>query len=102
MKKIYESPFNSWDERAEAIIIYELEEGEYEKIENIIDPEPDPDEVPDYLRYDELDRRDELLESLGLYSDWGGIIPGARYTRYYIERLTTHHLIISRYDALNV
>ena len=28
MKKIYESPFNGWDERAEMIIIYELEEGD--------------------------------------------------------------------------
>ena len=92
MKKIYESPFNSWDERAESIIIYELEEGEHENLEEQYEDETG-------FNYQ------GMLNDMGYYcdSDYSyAIAPGALYTNYYVERLTTHHLIISRWDALNV
>lgn len=92
MKKIYESPFNSWDERAESIIIYELEEGEHENLEEQYEDETG-------FNYQ------GMLNDMGYYcdSDYSyAIAPGALYTDYYVERLTTHHLIISRWDALNV
>ena len=85
MRKIHETEFNGWDETAEAIIIYELEEGEYEKL--------DEEFADDF---------DKMLEALGYHSQWGCVMPGARYTRYYLERITPHHLIIARVDALNV
>lgn len=90
MTKIYESPFCGWDERAEAIAVYELDEGEYEKISE------------EY--YDENYCRDyeRLLADMGLHSEDGCVMPGALYTRYYVESLTVHHLVISRVDALNV
>lgn len=89
MTKIYESPFCGWDERAEAIAVYELDEGEYEKIS------------AEYWREHSYDY-ERLLNDMGLYSDDGCVMPGARYTRYYVESLTVHHLVISRVDALNV
>ena len=90
MKKIYESPFNSWDESAEALIIYALDEGDYDKLF---------DEYEDEFGYWDSER---LLEDMGYYSEWGSVLPGARYTRYWIEKMNTHFLIITRYDALNV
>lgn len=89
MKKIYESDFNGWDERAEAVAVYELEEGEYDEL-----CERYENEV--YRFDDEL-----LLEDMGLHSSWN-VMPGARYSTYFVGNLTTHHLIVFRVDALNV
>ena len=90
MRKIHETEFCGWDERAEMLIIYELEEGEYEQLDGEYSDE-----------HGSLDY-DRLLADLGYYSEWGCIIPGARYTRFYVESLTVHHLVIARIDALNV
>lgn len=90
MKKIYESPFNSWDETAEALIVYALDEGDWAKIE---------DEYYDEACHIDYER---LLEDMGLHSDWGCVMPGALYTRYYVESFTVHHLVVARVDALNV
>ena len=87
MKKIYESDLCGWDERAEQIIIYELEEGEYEELS---------------LEMDRDGGGEQLLNSLGYYSDWYPVPEGAPYVQYYIENITTHHLIISEYHFLNV
>ena len=90
MKKIYDSPFNSWDERAEMIIIYELEEDEYFKL--FEEYQGDFEYSFDYER---------MLHDLG-YSDEYNVLPGAIYTQYTVIDITTHHLIISRHDALNI
>ena len=92
MKKIYESPFNSWDERAEAILVYELDEGEYEGLFETYG-ESGYGHIRDYI---------QLLNDLELYSDWGYVQPGALYTKYHILNVSAHHLIIAREDALNV
>ena len=90
MKKIYESPFNSWDEEAEMLIIYELDENEYLELH---------EEYEDETGHFDHER---MLYDMGYYSDWGEVMPGALYTRFYVESLSVHHLVIARVDALNV
>jgi len=92
MKKIYESEPNSWDERMETIIIYALEEGEYENLHEQYEDETG-------FNYQ------GMLNDMGYYCDSDypyAIAPGEMYSNYYVERLTTHHLIISRWTSLNI
>lgn len=90
MKKIYESPFNGWDEEAEMLIIYELEEGDYDELFEEYED--------DQYHFD----NERMLYDMGYYSDWGEIMPGAQYTRFYVESLSNHHLVIAKVNALNV
>ena len=90
MKKIYESEFNSWDERGEAIIIYELDEGEHEELKDKY-----WDEKSHWVDYN------RMLEDLGYCSDYWPA-PGAMFSRFYIGDFTTHHLVIEWYSSLNV
>lgn len=92
MKKIYESEPNSWDERVETIIVYALDEGEYESL---------CDEYEDENMHFNYHR---MLEDMGYYSDSDypyAITPGAVYSNHYVEGLTTHHLIISRWTSID-
>lgn len=90
MTLIYESPFHGWDETGESIGVYELEENEY--MDLIAEYEDD---------HGQMDN-DRLLRDMGLFSEWGCVMPGARFTRYYVESLTVHHLVVAQVDALNV
>ena len=91
MKKIYESPVSSWDEYAETLLVYALEEGEWNELHDILyeDHEDDP------YAYE------HFLAGLGLW-DVNDLRPGALNTRFTVETLTTHHLVISKLDFLNI
>lgn len=94
MKLLYESPmYGEDDSLAEAIIIYELTWEDWCRLDDLL--------------YDggcvmRPEAAEEVLADLGYYSDWGDVMPGASYERYYIEALTSDHLIISKHYGLNV
>ena len=83
MKKIFESPYNGFDESSCSVILYEFEsENEYE-------------------RYDEMSHR-ELCDALNVFDEGGyDVMPGDLYHTYSFK-VTTTHLIVFDTAALNV
>ena len=84
MEKIYESPMNSWDETAEGLIVYALEEGEHGEIINKLDEMP----------------VDQFLAEMGYADQDNG--PGAVFHRFSLEHLTMHHLIIGHFAGIDM
>ena len=83
MKKIYESPLNGWDESAEKIHVYAL------------------DESDDWFELYEM-TEDELCEYFGVHEEPDyAVAPGALYHRYDFK-LTSTHIIMIEKIALNV
>ena len=82
MKKIYESPLNGWDESAERIHIYELENDD------------------EYWDLKEMSFN-ELQEHFGMYEPCWEVRPGAMYSRYDFK-VTGNHVIIMETVAYNV
>jgi len=81
MTKIYESDFNGWDESAEQIIIYKLDENEYNEL--------------DQLNHDELCNLIDVFDQNGY-----NIIPGAIYHTYEFQ-LSSGFLIVTHTKAIN-
>lgn len=81
MKKIYESPLNGWDESAERIHIYTLE---------------DDDE---YWELNEMTFV-QLLRHFG-FCEPCDVMPGGIYYRYEFE-VTSNHVIVTETVAYNV
>lgn len=82
MKKIYESPLNGWDESAERIHIYALENND------------------EYFKFTRMTYR-ELEEYFDMYNPSWDVRPGAIYSRYYFS-ITGNHVIITEIVAYNV
>ncbi len=82
MKKIYESPLNGWDESAERIHIYVIENDE------------------EYYELREMSHL-ELQEVFGMYEPCWEVRPGAMYSRYEFE-VTNNHVVITETVACNV
>lgn len=83
MKKIYESPLNGWDESAEIVHIYELEN------------------VDEFWELSEM-TFEEKCEYFGVFDQTGCFIaPGAMY-RTYEFRVTRKHVIVVETVAYNV
>ena len=90
MRKIHETEFNGGDCSASQLIIYELDEGEYfELFDKYEDNEYSFD-------------NDRMLEDMGYFSEWGSIMPGAQFTRYYVLSLIPEFLVIEKEVAYNV
>ena len=82
MKKIYESPLNGWDESAERVHVYALEnDDEYWWLKD----------APHY----------ELQEHFGMYNPGYEVIPGVMYSVYEFN-VTSNHVIITETVACNV
>ena len=82
MKKIYESPLNGWDESAERIHIYALENDD------------------EYWELKEMTHND-LCVYFGMWEYGNDVAPGAIYYRYEFE-VTCNHVIITETVAYNV
>ena len=83
MRKIYESPLNGWDESAERIHVYAL------------------DESDDRYELREM-TEDELCELFGVHEEPDyAVAPGGLYHRYDFE-ITRNHVIMTETLALNV
>ena len=82
MKKIYESPLNGWDESAERIHIYALDNAE------------------EYSMLKEMSNY-ELQEHFGMYNPGYEVRPGAMYFIYTFE-ITNNYAIITEFMAYNV
>lgn len=81
MKKIFESELHGWDESAERVHVYELEnEDEYEAIE----------EMSHWQR----------CELFNVSEEWN-VMPGAMYHRYYFH-LGGNHIVMTEHVAYNV
>lgn len=83
MKKIFESQWNSWDETAEKIHVYEMEsDQEYWDFED--------------MSYEEKCQYFNVFDQSGYY-----VRPGAEYYTYAFD-YTTHHVVMYERCALNV
>ena len=82
MTKIYESQLNGWDESAERIHIYSL------------DNEEEHTMLKEMSNY-------ELQEHFGMYNPGYEVRPGAMYFVYTFE-ITNNHAIITEFVAYNV
>lgn len=83
MKKIYESPLNGWDESAEKIHVYALDEND------------------DWFGFYEM-TKDELCEYFGVREEPDyAVAPGGLYHRYDFK-LTSTHIIMIEKVAYNV
>ena len=82
MKKVYETPLNGWDESAERLHIYALEDNdEYWHLKE--------------MTFFDLCRYFDICEP-GCY-----VLPGSTYSRYEFE-VTSNHVIITETVAYNV
>ena len=82
MKKVYETPLNGWDESAERIHIYALEDND------------------EYWSLKEMTFF-KLCEHFGVCEPGCGVMPGSIYSRYEFE-ITSNHVIITEAFAYNV
>ena len=83
MKKIYESELNGWDESAERIYVYALE---------------DDDEFWDFNAM----TFEQKCEHFGVFDQTGYIVaPGAKYYTYAFH-LTKNHIIVTETVSYNV
>ena len=82
MKKIYESALNGWDEYAERIYIYTIE---------------NDDEFCNLIEMS----HSELQEHFEMYDSCYGVQPGAMYSVYNFE-ITRTHVVVSETVAYNV
>lgn len=83
MKKIYESPLNGWDESAERLCIYELENSD------------------EFWKFYEM-TFEERCEYFGVFDQTGYfIMPGAVYSTYEFH-LTRKHVAVIETIAYNV
>ena len=82
MKKIYESQLNGWDESAERIHVYAL------------DNEEEHSMLKEMSNY-------ELQEHFGMYNPGYEVRPGAMYFVYEFE-VTNNYAIIKEFVAYNV
>ena len=83
MKKIYETPLNGWDESAERIHVYELE---------------DDDE---YWEFNAM-TFEEKCDYFGVFDQTGYFVtPGAKYYTYGFK-LTSNHIMMIETVAYNV
>lgn len=83
MKLVYESELHGWDESAETIYIYGLDDNE------------------EYWRIDEM-THDEKCDMINVMDESGyNIMPSAIYHTYSFE-LTINHLIVIETTAYNV
>jgi hypothetical protein len=81
MKKIYESPLNGWDESAERIHIYALDEND------------------DWWEFDAMTEED-WCNYFNMYNDYS-VAPGAIYHRYHFN-LENNHIVITENIAYNI
>lgn len=83
MQKIYESPLHGWDESAERIYIYELEnDDEFWELEDMT--------------------HEQRCEYFGVFDETGYfVMPGAKYYTYSFA-ITLNHVIITETVAYNV
>lgn len=83
MKKIYESPLHGWDESAERIYVYELEDSD------------------EFWKLYEM-TFEERCEYFGVFDQTGYFVaPGAKYYTYEFH-LTRKHIIMMENVAYNV
>lgn len=83
MKMIYESPLNGWDESAEIIHVYEL------------------DDADEFWKLYEM-AFEEKCEYFGVFDQTGYVVaPGAKYYTYEFN-LTRKHMIVTETVAYNV
>ena len=83
MKKIYESPLNGWDESAEIIHVYELENDD------------------EFWDIHEMSFK-EKCEYFGVFDQTGYFVePGAKYYRYSFS-VKCNHVIMTETVAYNV
>lgn len=83
MQKIYESPLNGWDESAEQLHIYAL------------------DDVDEFWKFYEM-TFEERCKYFGVVDQTGSfVMPGAKYYTYSFE-LTRKHIIVTETVAYNV
>lgn len=83
MKKILESQWNSWDERAEKVHVYELENDE------------------EFWAFDEM-TYEEKCEYFNVFDQSGyDVRPGAVYYTYAFYH-TAHHVVMYERCAINI
>ncbi len=83
MKKIYESPLNGWDESAERIYVYELEN------------------VDEFWELSDM-TFEEKCEYFGVFDQTGYfVLPGAQYFTYEFH-VTRKHVTVTETVAYNV
>jgi hypothetical protein len=83
MKRIYESPLNGWDESAEQIYVYAL------------------DDVDEFWKLYEM-TFEEKCEYFGVVDQTGSfVMPGAQYYTYSFE-ITRKHIIVTETVSYNV
>ena len=83
MKKIFESQWNSWDETAEKIHVYELENDQ------------------EYWEFEAMSH-EEKCEYFDVFDQSGyEVRPGAVYYTYVFDH-TCHHVVMYERGALNV
>lgn len=83
MKKIYESPLNGWDESAERVHVYALDEND------------------DWYEFKTM-TDEELCEYFGVREEPDyAVAPGGLYHRYIFE-ITGNHVVVIETLALNV
>lgn len=83
MRKIYESPLNGWDESAERIHVYALDEND------------------DWYELKDM-TEDELCALLGVHEEPDyAVAPGGLYHRYAFD-ITRNHVVMTETIALNV
>lgn len=82
MKRVFRSNLVGWDETATRAYLYELEEGDYEMLND--------------MTHDELCSFFNVIDESGC-----NIFPGAEYHIYHFE-LNAHFLVMYEVTALNV
>lgn len=83
MKKIYESPLHGWDESAERICVYELEDSD------------------EFWELHEM-TFEEKCEFFGVFDQTGHfVMPGAQYSTYEFK-VTRKHVMVMETVAYNV
>ena len=82
MTKIYETPINGYNENGEILHIYQF------------------DDDTEFMEWDEMSH-DEKEETIGVKSEYGCVMPGARFTTYSFI-VTEFHLIIQENISYNV
>ena len=83
MKKIYESPLNSWDESAERVTVFALESDE------------------EFFELDAMNHM-EKLEYFGLYECTGWAVAPGDVSCTYSFNLSGHHMTVYECLTLNV